>query len=73
MRRDSHDDWEIDADEVSFGPRIGSGSFGVVYKGDAGSFKSIPTSFSLSLLSFSVSPSCLFLSSSLPPSLFILL
>ena len=33
MRRDSHDDWEIDADEVSFGPRIGSGSFGVVYKG----------------------------------------
>ncbi|XP_006821654.2 serine/threonine-protein kinase B-raf-like [Saccoglossus kowalevskii] len=32
-RRDSNDDWEIPADEIVIGPRIGSGSFGTVYRG----------------------------------------
>ena len=32
-RRDSNEDWEIPNDELVVGPRIGSGSFGTVYKG----------------------------------------
>ena len=32
-RRDSNEDWEIPADDIITGPRIGSGSFGTVYKG----------------------------------------
>ena len=32
-RRDSNDDWEINHDEVKVGARIGSGSYGTVYKG----------------------------------------
>ncbi|XP_070558818.1 serine/threonine-protein kinase B-raf-like isoform X3 [Ptychodera flava] len=32
-RRDSNDDWEIPANEIVIGPRIGSGSFGTVYRG----------------------------------------
>ena len=32
-RRDSNEDWEIPADEILMGPRIGSGSFGTVYRG----------------------------------------
>ncbi|KAL4226447.1 hypothetical protein ACF0H5_014430 [Mactra antiquata] len=31
--RDSNEDWEIPNDEIIFGPRIGSGSFGTVFKG----------------------------------------
>ena len=31
--RESIEDWEIPADEILTGPRIGSGSFGTVYKG----------------------------------------
>ncbi|KAJ9582722.1 hypothetical protein L9F63_022932 [Diploptera punctata] len=31
--RESIEDWEIPADEILIGPRIGSGSFGTVYKG----------------------------------------
>nr|QMV48161.1 Raf [Plutella xylostella] len=30
--RESYDDWVIHADEILIGPRIGSGSFGTVYK-----------------------------------------
>ncbi|XP_077987280.1 serine/threonine-protein kinase B-raf-like isoform X2 [Glandiceps talaboti] len=33
QRRDSNDDWEIPAIEIAIGRRIGSGSFGTVYKG----------------------------------------
>ncbi|XP_072175596.1 serine/threonine-protein kinase A-Raf-like [Diadema setosum] len=33
QRRDSNDDWEIPASEISLGPRIGSGSFGTVFSG----------------------------------------
>lgn len=29
----SVEDWNIDASEILMGPRIGSGSFGTVYKG----------------------------------------
>ncbi|XP_041111169.1 serine/threonine-protein kinase B-raf-like isoform X1 [Polyodon spathula] len=32
-RRDSSDDWEIPEGQISLGQRIGSGSFGTVYKG----------------------------------------
>lgn len=32
-RRDSNEEWEIQFDEISMGPRIGSGSFGTVYRG----------------------------------------
>lgn len=32
-RRDSNEDWEILMKEIQAGPRIGSGSFGTVYKG----------------------------------------
>ncbi|XP_066918442.1 serine/threonine-protein kinase A-Raf-like isoform X2 [Clytia hemisphaerica] len=32
-RRDSNDDWEIYADDLKIGERIGSGSYGTVYKG----------------------------------------
>ncbi|XP_078678691.1 serine/threonine-protein kinase B-raf-like isoform X9 [Branchiostoma floridae x Branchiostoma belcheri] len=32
-RRDSNDDWEIPEEQILFGPRIGSGSFGTVFKG----------------------------------------
>ncbi|XP_078468354.1 serine/threonine-protein kinase B-raf-like [Lampetra fluviatilis] len=32
-RRDSCDDWEIPEGQIAFGQRIGSGSFGTVYKG----------------------------------------
>lgn len=32
-RRDSNEDWEIPAEEISIGPRIGSGSFGTVFRG----------------------------------------
>ena len=32
-RRDSNEDWEIPSEELQIGPRIGSGSFGTVYKG----------------------------------------
>ena len=32
-RRDSNEDWEIPAEEVLVGHRIGSGSFGTVYRG----------------------------------------
>ena len=32
-RRDSNEDWEIPAEKIEMGPRIGSGSFGTVYKG----------------------------------------
>ena len=32
-RRDSNDDWEIKEEEVTIGPRIGSGSYGTVFKG----------------------------------------
>ncbi|XP_078678682.1 serine/threonine-protein kinase B-raf-like isoform X2 [Branchiostoma floridae x Branchiostoma belcheri] len=31
--RDSNDDWEIPEEQILFGPRIGSGSFGTVFKG----------------------------------------
>ncbi|XP_060586752.1 serine/threonine-protein kinase A-Raf-like isoform X5 [Ruditapes philippinarum] len=31
--RDSNEDWEIPNEEIIFGPRIGSGSFGTVFKG----------------------------------------
>lgn len=31
--RESIEDWEIPADEILIGPRIGSGSFGTVYRG----------------------------------------
>lgn len=33
IRRDSNEEWEIQFDEISMGPRIGSGSFGTVYRG----------------------------------------
>ncbi|XP_022104905.1 serine/threonine-protein kinase A-Raf-like isoform X2 [Acanthaster planci] len=33
QRRDSNDDWEIPTEEIQIGPRIGSGSFGTVFKG----------------------------------------
>ncbi|XP_071806054.1 serine/threonine-protein kinase A-Raf-like isoform X2 [Asterias amurensis] len=33
QRRDSNDDWEIPTEEIMMGPRIGSGSFGTVFKG----------------------------------------
>jgi B-Raf proto-oncogene serine/threonine-protein kinase len=33
QRRDSNEDWEIPHDEITIGQRIGSGSFGTVYKG----------------------------------------
>jgi len=33
LRRDSNEDWEIPNDELVVGARIGSGSFGTVYKG----------------------------------------
>nr|UVJ89029.1 RAF [Paracentrotus lividus] len=32
-RRDSNDDWEIPADEIRLGVRIGAGSFGTVFSG----------------------------------------
>jgi len=32
-RRDSNDEWEIPESEIEMGPRIGSGSFGTVYRG----------------------------------------
>ncbi|XP_063952400.1 serine/threonine-protein kinase A-Raf-like isoform X2 [Lytechinus pictus] len=32
-RRDSNDDWEIPADEIRLGSRIGAGSFGTVFSG----------------------------------------
>ena len=32
-RRDSNEDWEIHMEEINIGPRIGSGSFGTVYRG----------------------------------------
>ncbi|KAL5014396.1 hypothetical protein ScPMuIL_008666 [Solemya velum] len=32
-RRDSNEDWEIPHEEIIIGPRIGSGSFGTVYRG----------------------------------------
>jgi pole hole protein len=32
-RRDSNEDWEIPAADIVYGPRIGSGSFGTVYRG----------------------------------------
>ena len=32
-RRDSNDDWEIYAEDLKIGERIGSGSYGTVYKG----------------------------------------
>ncbi|KAK6176333.1 hypothetical protein SNE40_014636 [Patella caerulea] len=32
-RRDSNDDWEISNEEIDLGERIGSGSFGTVFKG----------------------------------------
>ena len=32
-RRDSNEDWEIPNEEILIGPRIGSGSFGTVYRG----------------------------------------
>lgn len=32
-RRDSNEEWEIPADDIIIGPRIGSGSFGTVYRG----------------------------------------
>ena len=32
-RRDSNEDWEIPVDDMLIGPRIGSGSFGTVYRG----------------------------------------
>uniref|UniRef100_UPI00358EFE3D serine/threonine-protein kinase B-raf-like isoform X1 n=1 Tax=Myxine glutinosa TaxID=7769 RepID=UPI00358EFE3D len=32
-RRDSSDDWEIPEGQISFGQRIGTGSFGTVFKG----------------------------------------
>lgn len=32
-RRDSSDDWEIPDGQITVGQRIGSGSFGTVYKG----------------------------------------
>lgn len=32
-RRDSSDDWEIPEGQITLGQRIGSGSFGTVYKG----------------------------------------
>lgn len=31
--RESIEDWEIPAEEILIGPRIGSGSFGTVYRG----------------------------------------
>ena len=33
MRTNSTDDWEIPEGEVHRGPRIGSGSYGTVYRG----------------------------------------
>lgn len=32
-RRDSNEEWEIPLEEIYVGPRIGSGSFGTVYRG----------------------------------------
>ena len=32
-RRDSYDSWEVPHTGILFGERIGSGSFGTVYKG----------------------------------------
>ena len=32
-RRDSNEEWEIPAVDIKIGPRIGSGSFGTVYRG----------------------------------------
>jgi B-Raf proto-oncogene serine/threonine-protein kinase len=32
-RRDSNEEWEIPLEEIFIGPRIGSGSFGTVYRG----------------------------------------
>ncbi|VDQ05940.1 unnamed protein product [Trichobilharzia regenti] len=32
-RRSSNDEWEINGQEITKGPRIGSGSFGTVFKG----------------------------------------
>ena len=31
-RRDSNEDWEIENDDILIGPRIGSGSFGTVFR-----------------------------------------
>ena len=36
-RRDSCEEWEIPENEIQMGPRIGSGSFGTVYRGKHGS------------------------------------
>jgi len=33
MHRDSTDVWEIPYTDIEIGPKIGSGSFGTVYKG----------------------------------------
>lgn len=33
QRKDSNDEWEIPSGEITKGPRIGSGSFGTVFKG----------------------------------------
>ena len=33
MRRDSNEDWEIPAEDIFIGHRIGSGSFGTVFRG----------------------------------------
>ncbi|KAF5401733.1 Serine/threonine-protein kinase-transforming protein Rmil [Paragonimus heterotremus] len=33
LRRDSNEEWEIPSTEITKGPRIGSGSFGTVFKG----------------------------------------
>ena len=32
-KRDSYDDWEVVHTDITFGERIGSGSFGTVFKG----------------------------------------
>ena len=32
-RRDSNEDWEIPWDAIAVGPRIGTGSFGTVFRG----------------------------------------
>ena len=47
MRTNSTDDWEIPEGEVHRGPRIGSGSYGTVYRGTWHGMDSIVDGLSL--------------------------
>ena len=50
MRTNSTDDWEIPEGEVHRGPRIGSGSYGTVYRGTWHGMDSIVDGLSLNFV-----------------------